>query len=315
MPLVVRVRPRRGFTLIELLVVIAIIAILIGLLLPAVQKVREAAARAKCSNNLKQIALACHNYESTNSRLPPPRGDYFITYATAASPTCTSSNNYCGLFPGGFTQYGGWLTSTLPYMEQAPLRNAMTYTGTAWTTPFFNNNSKVVPTFLCPSVAVDLTTVPSGYGAFTCYLGVTGSDGDSNKEVSGPTNGIFDVSSKGIPILGITDGTSNTVFVGERPPATDKYWGWWSVSDIDCLLSTKQMYYFYTGCTTPGLYRPEPLGPNAPCGGGNNHFWSYHTNGANWAMGDGSVRFLPYSSQPDTIPLATRSGGEIVNTN
>ncbi len=308
-----RSRSRPGFTLIELLVVIAIIAILIGLLLPAVQKVREAAARMKCSNNLKQMALGCHNHESTTGKLPPARGDYFIPYAQALGfgpPT------YGGLYPGGFTQYGGWLVSLLPYIEQDNLRKAMNYTGTAWTGPFFNNYTKPVSTYLCPTDTRG-GNAPAGYGAPTHYLGVTGSDTTSSAQINGPTNGIFDVRSQGLPIVAITDGTSNTLMIGERPQAQDQFWGWWGVSDYDCLLSAYTQYSFYSGCVYPGVFRfptdqrSVSMSPGAPCAGDSNHFWSYHISGANWAMGDASVRFLPYTAQPITLPMASRNGGEV----
>ena len=305
-----RLRPRAAFTLIEMLVVIAIIGILISLLLPAVQKVREAAARAQCANNLHQIGTALHNYRHVHKRFPAPRGDYFIPYAQMFGGN--PSNNYLGLYPGGFTQWGGWMTSLLVFVEQDNLRQAMNYQGANWNGPFFSNYTKIVPSFTCPSDPRDLTVVPSGDAGFTSYLGVTGNEYDFYKQVSGPTNGIFDLSSKGIKIEDITDGASQTLMVGERPPSQDEYWGWWSVSDYDNLLSTQEAFGFYGGCTLPGIFRPGNV--NGPCGGDSNHFWSPHPGGGQWLFGDGSAHFLSYAAQPLTIPMASRAGGEVVDT-
>jgi len=283
-----------------LLVVIAIIAILIGLLLPAVQKVREAAARAKCSNNLKQIGIALHAYHDSYSKLPNARGDLF------GAPS--STNTY------GATTYGGWLCKILPFAEQGPLYNNLYI----WSTPYFDNYVKVVPIYLCPSDARDLTSIPAGYAGMTSYHGVTGSDTTFDAQYTGNSNGIFVASDKfngGVPLTDIKDGTSNTLMVGERPPTQDKYWGWWAVSDYDCLMAVMNEVYenpvTSTGnppCTAPyGRYYPG--NPNLDCHA--NHFYSMHTGGANWALGDGSVAFIPYAGQPVTPHMASRDGGEV----
>ncbi|HZZ80255.1 MAG TPA: DUF1559 domain-containing protein [Gemmataceae bacterium] len=280
---------RQGFTLIELLVVIAIIGILIALLVPAVQKVRDAAARLQCQNNMKQIGVGLHNYHSVQQRFPTPRG-------TANS---------------GFTGYRGWMCDLLPYVDQGALSDKM-YTN-PWDVGFFATFSTPVTLYQCPSDPRNLNAVAPNKGATTSYLGVTGSDNDVYFQQAGPTNGIFNLSAA-IRVTDIGDGSSNTLMVGERPPSADLSWGWWGVTDYDTLLSTRQLFgdpFNSTGCVTPGLFGPGSLG--GACNGDSNHFWSFHSGGANWLFGDGSVRFLPYSASAATIPLASRSGGETVS--
>ncbi len=288
---------KKGFTLIELLVVIAIIAILIALLVPAVQKVREAAARAQCLNNMRQIGLGLHNYHDARKKLPPPRGDL------------QSINQFTV-----FTVYGGWMCNILPFVEQDNLLRALKPNVTFNLNIFFAAAANAVPVYTCPSDSrfATISARAQGQGAkegYTSYLGVTGSDNNFTLQINGPTNGIFNIRNPGHTLVQITDGTSNTLMVGERPPANDLFWGWWSVSDYDCLLNTRMLYAFYGGCTFPGIFRPDVI--TSGCGGGSNHFWSMHPNGANWLMGDGSVRFLSYGAQPITIDMGTRNGGEV----
>ena len=301
-------RPRTGFTLIELLVVIAIIAILIGLLLPAVQKVREAAARAQCSNNMKQIALGLHNYESSFGKLPPPRGTNFA----------------------GFTAYRGWMCELLPYVEQDNIKKQMT---DVWPGGFFTAYANNVKYFTCPSDGRNLLAPTSGAGV-TSYLGVTGAysgtapTGFQSGDGVAARDGIFDpgvnggnsteARKRGIILNAIRDGTSNTLMLGERPPDQPMYWGWWSVSDYDCMLAVVNTVYLNSPtqsgsnplCVTPGVYGPGD--PKYNCHA--NHFYSMHTSGGNWAMGDASVRFIPYSSQT-MRQAATRAGGEVFADN
>jgi prepilin-type N-terminal cleavage/methylation domain-containing protein/prepilin-type processing-associated H-X9-DG protein len=321
--LIVRSVRRLGFTLIELLVVIAIIAILIGLLLPAVQKVREAAARMSCSNNLKQIALACHNCHDTTGRLPPPRGDYFIQYAAAFGGT--PQNGYFGLYPALTpTTYAGWMLNILPFIEQDNLRKLFNYTGTNWSGAYFTAYKNDVKTFICPSDRRGKNK-KTGNAGLTSYLGVTGNENTFASEFQFPTNGVFDVRSKGRELVDITDGTSNTLMIGERPCALDQYWGWWNVSDYDCLLSAggwPVQFPMYNGCWNNAYFAP-PRFPNATeqtmnspasCGGDSNHFWSFHTNGSNWALADGSVRYMAYTTGSTIIlAMATAIGGEVIS--
>jgi prepilin-type N-terminal cleavage/methylation domain-containing protein/prepilin-type processing-associated H-X9-DG protein len=262
---------RPAFTLIELLVVIAIIAILIALLVPAVQKVREAADRLQCTNNLKQIGLAMHGFHDTYKRLPPGYR------ATAAAPDTT---------PGW-----GWAAHILPFLEQNALFQQINLSQ-----PLQGQAAiqAVIPLYLCPSdqaqgafAVPGLANVTAGPCSYAACVG------DDSAEVDDPTgNGIFFRNSK-VRLTDITDGTSQTVMVGDRDGAHTK--GIWA------------------GAPNGGITQPGPLNPwptasaGAPCltlahanwinittdaDGGLDDFSSLHTGGVNLLLADGSVHFV-----------------------
>jgi prepilin-type N-terminal cleavage/methylation domain-containing protein/prepilin-type processing-associated H-X9-DG protein len=300
---------RPAFTLIELLVVIAIIAILIGLLLPAVQKVREAAARTKCANNLHNIALACHSYHDQSGRFPL---------------ACESFD------PANPHYYWSWMAQVLPWVEQKPLYDrGDAYARTVSTYPWGNPGNPATDQFLqvwtCPMDSRQLVaSLVTDRGAparvaFTGLLGVSGT-------AKGANDGM--VCNTKVVMVGVTDGTSNTLMVGERPPSADLVFGWWFAGagypdaattptqdgTGDVTLGTSDPRYppaiaAFTGTSCPAdkyLYQPGKLADNCDQA----HFWSLHTGGANFAFGDGSVRFLRYSVAPVMPALGTRAGGE-----
>jgi prepilin-type N-terminal cleavage/methylation domain-containing protein/prepilin-type processing-associated H-X9-DG protein len=310
---------RAGFTLIELLVVIAIIAILIGLLLPAVQKVREAAARIKCQNNLKQIGLGLHNHHDANGTLP--KG---WDYATSWGP----------------------LAHLLPYIEQdnvyrtidlkLPITDAVN-------TP---SQQVTISTFLCPS---DKQNPMPSLGAATNYHGNNGNwvvfviarglNGSDPKP-----NGVFFTESKGITIQGIPDGSSNTALYSERVLG-DGNMG--TVSPLEDTFNgpngapgqPNSADLAYTWCQSVDVTSPAnqfPIFMGAPWGHGQHTYqhiippngrscgWlpslraamtpsSRHTGGVNVVFGDGSVRFVRDSIDiPTWRAMGSRDGGEVL---
>jgi prepilin-type N-terminal cleavage/methylation domain-containing protein/prepilin-type processing-associated H-X9-DG protein len=310
-----RTTRKRGFTLIELLVVIAIIAILIGLLLPAVQKVREAAARVKCQNNLKQIGLALHNYHDVNGKLPA--GFYAQYYGLWTAGPAISSNQYM------FT-YTGWQLQLLPYLEQDALyKNSYNWLyANPWNTD--NNNYQACGYYFsiynCPSNPAPRTIIYQGVTyELESYMGCTGTTSGFNWAAPA-ADGVLYVNSS-VRLTDITDGTSNTIAVGERPTVGDTYFGWGfapygtGAGDGDTVIGSNDSQLAQMVGDPPtnvGFRQPRIFPPQANTEYDVAHFWSYHSVGANFLYSDGSVHFLPYALDPTVFKaLSTRNGGEV----
>ena len=342
-------RFRRAFTLIELLVVIAIIAILIALLVPAVQKVREAAARTQCQNNLKQLGLACQNYHDVYKRFPA--GGKYASFTHDADIDCH------------FTQ-GNWLVSTLPFMEQSALYNQLfTYISYAnYSNPGDPRNDTiqtavnagVLPVLLpygrCPSDPYDPYAPVCNYvaslgpqcmwGSFDTYcdganfnppLGYSTSPPLGSGTTVGNLRGMFNRRSDSINMALVTDGTSNTILIGETLCGEQGFYAEWTAG---------WRWPFYLGGQYNWTSHPTMKWNWARTEGGNTHcstiipinyrtpcpnsgacygydswgFKSNHANGANFVFVDGSVHWLseninhrPYQA------LGCRNDGAAVN--
>ena len=357
---------RRGFTLIELLVVIAIIAVLIALLLPAVQAAREAARRAQCTNNLKQLGLAVHNYISTNNVFVPSFSSQQATNAQGK--------------PDGWAWDGGlsWRAMIMPDLEQNTVYNAFNMmlkedspgANLAWATAWYT----VISVYLCPSdgsvpggitsfqtaqgtysimtpppnpsggqYGVPVTNYYMSFGDNYAILPLSGANpwetgppfvpgvprrgydgfwGTSNLSTyglgayaiadQGQMRGFSDYRTRGAPasIQSVTDGTSNTILIGEGLPAQDpnsEMYGHTGVAS-----GTTIPINFYTGLTTGGFGTTVWQSRFSYASRG---FKSLHPGGANFLFADGHVVFLKASLNPITYnALGSRAGGEVVSS-
>lgn len=319
-------KKRGGFTLIELLVVIAVIGVLIGLLLPAVQKVRESANRMQCQNNLKQLGIALQNYHDTRGRFPS-WGFNFATNPNPANPFGPQVRGHSAL------------SMTLPYIEQGNVSNAAdikkSLVDPANLPPPMGTTvagQTKIKTFVCPSAPDRMVDYRTWFGqeapymfAATDYAAIRGmqpgfitacapgtAQGDTGFFGDFGTNGLAD----GIRMVDINDGTSNTIMLTEIAGRQQTYakgkavTGGFGVApawQLNAAWGDFNTNRFLTGYDTTGL----AVGCNCINANNFNSIYSFHTSGTNAAMGDGSVRFIRDSIAPAIVAAAiTRQGEE-----
>jgi prepilin-type N-terminal cleavage/methylation domain-containing protein/prepilin-type processing-associated H-X9-DG protein len=351
---------RHGFTLIELLVVIAIIAVLIALLLPAVQAARESARRAQCTNNLKQIALACHNYENSNGSFPIGNRQTNPTADGFGNPACSASMMWTAF------------AYVLPYMEQSAGYNAYNLIWpadanpkVASQTPNGTAGTQKIASFVCPSDGAAVFADPTRYfvPVSQCSYGENRGtyenvlfnwiDNNGNAVQSGDTcgwgggTGMFQPEGS-VRISEVTDGTSNTFLFGEmsrflnEPGSSAWMWanamGYWGDGSYNWSIGARRITggafvvpapnsppdltgNIWSACFSGPLVLPPDWLMNATIPGGPCNtlgqwgFRGLHPGGVNFAMTDGSVRFIKNSTNLATYrALGTRNQGEVISS-
>ncbi len=318
-------RRRRGFTLIELLVVIAIIAVLMALLLPAIQKVREAANRMICQSNMRQIGIAIHNYENANRGLPP------VCY----TPVADLSPPDPAPLPAD-QQPRSLFALLLPYVEQQNLHNLFDQTQD-WRQVGQNRNALVTPVklYYCPSAPGGFRTrsfnlTGTGFGGGTVEGTVTDyrSVGRIRSTINTATllapvpSGYQAMLQPNLvtPVLGVRDGTSNTVVLVESGGHPDEYAMGRRTGEKAAaagIWADHRIAFVFDGCDPANPTSSDTTAATAPqrtrainCSN-DTEIYAFHTGGGNFVMGDGSVRFIR-----DNVPigvmvgLITRSGRE-----
>lgn len=300
-------KQRRAFTLIELLVVIAIIAILIALLMPAVQRVRESAARTQCQNNLKQIGVAFHNYHAQFNRFP------------AGFASKSSSVDGPSLGPGW-----GWGTHLLPYLEQQTLYQQINTAKDIADPVNAAARTTKLNVFLCPSdmpaantfTAADDAGAPICDVAFGNYVGMAGVNEVSGfPDTSNGKPGVLLRNSR-VRVRDILDGSSNTLMAGERC-STKSPQTTWVGAVTNASVPPLNPAYEEEGpgilCLTNSGSAADGRTPNNPLEHVEDSS-SMHSAGVNFLFGDGSVRSILYGIDPTIwVAITTRNGGETVN--
>ena len=335
---------RRAFTLIELLVVIAIIAILVALLLPAVQQAREAARRAQCKNNLKQIGVAMHNYHEVHNQFP---GTFFNTNG-GLGPTWSSGSR------------GSYMVRLLPFMDQEPMFNAMDFSmaGAPWGAANFEGardpadnvlfRFKTIPGLICPSDPMPerdghsnksnyafsmgnqrMSALGVGYGGVngcTTYPGNMFGTGGSNHGNSANPDNISGIASRfnwAARFRDIRDGTSNVIAAGEiRPNCGDHARNGWFHFNSLWIATTAPINYPILCVREPGWNAGSYTMPDGTAATGCNHwrnwqtsqgFKSVHQGGAHFLLSDGATKFLSENIDYTTYQkLGCRRDGNVI---